>query len=539
MDKRYNLLYESWIKVIDDRLNIMKVSLIEVLENAHKYKSLAGETPLQNFAVERLLLAIAITIFYKYDAEGKEALLNEDEECDFEESEEVEELVFERWKSYYDLGKFPIAVVADYLKKFEERFWLFHPETPFYQVPDTVLKENKYGTVYTTKCMLGNIKESKNKYTKHHFSMSDGENLENVSDDELTRWIIHLMAYSINIKIPTGIGTGRLGALGSIKIEGNNLFYELLYNLVPIKINGSSSSLWGIPKPIWEKEVKVEKGVQISPPDNLPELYTIQSRRIALYQENAVFEGKYVLAGGEYYPLEEDPVEQMTLWEKSNDKKNPKIRPKKHKNSVQIWREFDSLVGAKNSAKTPGLMSWIEKLNEKDSKYLPKILTIVFNGAEYDSQGSSFISYTNDKISLVTDILRDIEIDWISIISEEIEKCEHVSDEIYDTMTSNIGKIYGLDKKIISGIHTKLSQKFFYSIDHDFRHWLSTIDPQKDNKLQKQVQWENIVRSKADQIVLEYINGLSDMYKIKEQLSIPGVYNSFKKELLKNYPVNR
>ena len=245
------------------------------------------------------------------------------------------------------------------------------------------------------------------------------------------------------------------------------------------------------------------------------------------------------MAGGEYYPLEEDPVEQMTLWEKSNDKKNPKIRPKKHKNSVQIWREFDSLVGAKNSAKTPGLMSWIEKLNEKDSKYLPKILTIVFNGAEYDSNGSSFISYTNDKISLVTDILRDIEIDWISIISEEIEKCEYVSNVIYYHMTLDMGKIYGLDKKIISGIHTKLSQKFFYSIDHDFRHWLSAIDPQKDNKLQKQVQWENIVRSKADQIVLEYINGLSDMYKIKEQLSIPGVYNSFKKELLKKYPVNR
>lgn len=540
MEKRYNLLYEPWIKVMDQRLTVSELSLIDVLRNSHKIKALAGDTPLQNFAVERLLLAIAITIFYKYDENGKYALLNDDEECDFDESEEVEELVMSRWSSYYKLGKFPDGIVEEYLKQFEDRFWLFHPETPFYQVPSSVLiNDKKYGTEYSTKCMLGNIKESNNEYTKYHFSMASGKNLEDISDAELARWLVHLMSYSVNIKKPTGIGKGRLGCLGSIKVEGNNLFNELMLNLVPININGLNIALWGEPKPTWEKELNKTSGVEISPPNNLPELYTIQSRKIVLNQEDGIYKGGYVMGGGEYYSLKDDPVEQMTLWKKNKDNQ---IEPKTHELFVQSWREFDPLVGVRDSVKKPGLVCWIEKILEQNRKFLPSLVTFVFNGMHYDSNGSSYVNYTWDKISLSSEVLNDVGKDWIEIISSEIEKCEKVSKDLYEKFSNVIAKIYDLEDKQKKKINAKLSHNFFNSIDNKFRDWLVTIEPGKTNKNDKQEEWGKIARRIANDVVLNYIDELNLNYKIcvdkkSNFLSIPYAYNKFKKELYTMYPV--
>ena len=54
----------------DDMGSSEEVSLIQVFENAHIYKQLAGEIPMQNFAMLRLLLAVLHTVFSRFDAQG-------------------------------------------------------------------------------------------------------------------------------------------------------------------------------------------------------------------------------------------------------------------------------------------------------------------------------------------------------------------------------------------------------------------------------------------------------------------------------------
>ena len=44
-----------------------------------------------------------------------------------------------RWEELWRMKKFPFEIISDYLGKYRDRFWLFHPTHPFYQVAN--LKE--------------------------------------------------------------------------------------------------------------------------------------------------------------------------------------------------------------------------------------------------------------------------------------------------------------------------------------------------------------------------------------------------------------
>ena len=62
--RHFNLLEEPWILVMTGEDGSMEeVSLIKLYQNAHKYKQLAGEIQMQNFAILRLLLAVLHTVF--------------------------------------------------------------------------------------------------------------------------------------------------------------------------------------------------------------------------------------------------------------------------------------------------------------------------------------------------------------------------------------------------------------------------------------------------------------------------------------------
>ena len=61
---QFNLLDEGWISVVTDYKGTTKlVGMKEFFENAHNYIALAGDTPTQDFAVMRFLLAGFIPCF--------------------------------------------------------------------------------------------------------------------------------------------------------------------------------------------------------------------------------------------------------------------------------------------------------------------------------------------------------------------------------------------------------------------------------------------------------------------------------------------
>lgn len=564
-EKEFNLLDEPWIKVITPSLEQREVSLTDAMIHAHEYKSLSGEMPTQDAAVLRVLLAVAVTIFYRYDACGRpEKLVSEDEaedelEDDTDEDkedadEEGERTVLRRWQRYWKRGRFPEQAVREYLETWRERFWLFHPEAPFWQVKDL-----QYGTDYGVECLFGNIKESNNGKTRHHFSMTEGEELYHLSYGEAARWLVHLNAYAVNVKTDKNapgmglpVGVGRLGQLGFVMVNGENLFQILMLNLCA---RNTDKDIWAEPKPVWEQAVRTQQGCEREEFDNLPELYTIQSRRIMLKSEEDGSITGFRAMGGDFCPVEDDFHEPMTIWElKKGDKRTDArhFMPKRHDPAVHAWREFPTLLDLNSSGNEgdkihiPGVVQWLQTLYSK--KLIPpnSLITFKMIGMVYGDQMSyTYGDCVNDSLTLSAELLAELNGVWREHITGQIGKCKAVAKEALYHAANNFCKLLYGDGSAKSGIKDALVRQYYFSIDTPFREWLVSIKPAMDGADEKQAEWEKQSYYYARKTVEDYITTLgTDLYLNREEeikggrkrlLTIPGIMNEYLRELGKIY----
>lgn len=177
----FNLLDEPWIRVRDDSCQMHEVSLTDALLHAHQYTSLSGELPTQDIVILRLMLAVLHTVFSRVDADGNAAELEDEEEA------------VERWTDLWELGQLPEEPIREYLEKWHERFWLFHPERPFGQVAGLAC-----GTQYGASKLNGEISESGNKVRL--FSSYFGEEKTALSYAQAARWLLYLNAFGLFTK---------------------------------------------------------------------------------------------------------------------------------------------------------------------------------------------------------------------------------------------------------------------------------------------------------------------------------------------------
>lgn len=543
-EKEFNLLKEPWIKVITPSLEQKEVSLMDALIHAHEYVDLSGEMPTQDAAILRLLLAVAVTVFYRYDVYGEESELSEENYSDAEE-------ILERWKEYWETGRFPEPIIRNYLENYTERFWLFHPKTPFWQVNNL-----QYGTDYDIKCLFGNIKESMNKATKHHFSMTDGEELYRLSYGETARWLVHLNAYAINMKADkkapgtqSPVGTGRLGELGFIMVNGENLFQILMMNLCAL----SNEGIWGLPKPIWEQPVCIEQGRKIGIPDNLPERYTIQSRRIMLKRNSDGYLTGFRALGGDFYPVENDIGEPMTIWkEKRVDKKTgeelPPL-PQIHNPAVHAWREFPTILNVKNGggqkSHIPGVVQWVNTLCREKIVPTSSLITFRMIGMVYgDQMKYNYGDCVNDALTMSAELLNDLNSTdrvWITCISDQVEKCQSVANNALNHFAYKLCKLLYGNGASKNGIKDYLIRQYYFSIDVPFREWLAGIIPTQTKRDEKISEWEKQSYRYARKTIEDYIVTLgTDIYISREDdskgnktkiLSIPKIMNEYLAEL--------
>ncbi len=547
-EREFNLLDEPWIKVITPSMEQKEVSLTDVMIHAHEYKDLSGEMATQDAALLRVLLAVAVTIFYRYGADGKEEpLISEDDmEDDGEEEDAGGNTVLRRWKQYWKQGRFPEQALRGYLEPWRERFWLFHPETPFWQVNDL-----KYGTQYGVECLLGNVKESKNRDTKHHFSMVEGEKLNNLSYGEVARWLVHLNAYAVNLKTDKNapgpglpVGVGRLGRLGFIMVNGENLFQVLMLNLCAYN---TDKELWGESRPVWEQAVRTGQGCERETFDNLPELYTMQSRRISLEKDKNGRLTGFRAMGGDFCPLENGFSEPMTIWKekKGNKKTDPScFLPQTHNPTVHAWREFPVLFGQKEHI--PGVVQWIQTLYGE--KMLPPdfLLTFRMIGMVYgDQMNYTYGDCVNDALSMSADLLADLSRAWRSRIEDQIEKCQNTASAALSHAALKLCRLLYGTRSVKNSIKDALVRQYYFAVDGPFRQWLVSIDPMSDSPDEKQAQWERQSFYYARKTLEDYVADLgTDVYMYREDeskdgpkrlLTIPCIVNEFLGELGRIY----
>lgn len=523
----FNLVREPWIMVMKEDGVIEEVGLLDLFERAHQFRALAGELPTQDIAVLRLLLAILHSIFGRYDPDGEFAPLYDGNMPGSPEE------VYERWHTLWEQGQFTNSIIGEYLKKYEDRFWLFHHERPFYQVP--VLDE---ATEYLAAKLNGEIAESGNKIRL--FTTRAGISKKKLSFGESARWLLHVNGYDDTSSKPKGDnlsspGVGWLGKLGLVYAVGHNLFETLLLNLVMLK--DEEQKPWSTGEAVWEKDiVRTEERSEIVLPDNPAELLTLQSRRLLLRREGFNVVG-YSLIGGDFFPPNNAFAEQMTVWRLNDEKKGLKYyKPRRHDPSRLLWRDLSSLlVNSVEQHRCPGVVSWIRHLNYRKLIKFP-LMHFQISAVKYGDKDFFVNDVFSDGIAFHVELLNKYGEDWITRIIDNIDVAELLAKEV-GILARKLAKAAG-DKDIdrINQMAVTSREQAYYRLDHPFRLWLEQINPSNDDMREVSVRWweqsRDIIRKIGKEMVEQcgrqaFIERIIEENKQKKRYSVPLAYNDF------------
>lgn len=490
-EKEFNLLDEPWIRVIQPDCTVKEVSLTDALVNAHTYCDLRGELATQDIAVLRLLLAVLHTVFERVDADGNPSPLKSPGD------------ILTRWKTLWNLGHFPAEPIQTYLNGQHEKFWLFHPERPFWQIPVATK-----GTLYGAKKLNGTISESENKIRL--FSMLSGVEKDELSYSEAARWLLYVNAYDDTSAKASkeykeqkkeaekeSPGVGWLGKLGLISAVGNNLFETLMLNLTLLRRPNNNEKWSQENYPCWEQpEPNVGERVKISMPDNAAQLLTLQSRRLILHRADGKVTG-YSLLGGDFFPKEKAFAEQMTVWVPVSEEKQHRgeqVRPQRHDAAKQFWREFPAAFAEQKGGWKPGIVEWIGFLRKK-AKILNQNDLVRFRIASVQYGDKDFFVQDTfaDDLSLHVDLLTELGEVWRGKIAEEVQKNEKLAayaGYLANDLTQAAG---GSGDDLLKDERMQAASQLYYRFDRPFRAWISSIEPGMDKDTGCQL-WEQQAR---------------------------------------------
>ena len=557
-DKAFNLLDEPWIRVVRPDAAEEEVSLTDALLGAHAYADLAGELPTQDVAVLRLLLAVLHTVFSRVDCRGQEAPLTSTSGA------------LRRWSELWRLGHFPEEPLRAYLAAWHERFWLFHPERPFYQVNEAAI-----GTPSGACKLNGEISQSGNK--ERLFSVRSGAQKERLSYAEATRWLLYVNGFDDkSLKPKTGKNDddakekhseegkssadfGWLGKLGLITAVGRNLFETLMLNLVLLP----DRKPWPEPEqPCWELErPRTGERVCVAMPRNAAGLLTLQSRRILLQREGDAVT-KYRVLVGDQFPEEDALFEQMTIWTEKLDKQKNHLYYKPKRNDIprQMWRDFAAIAAKGEGRIQPGVVNWVPYLRRATKCEGLEWVTFRTVSVKYGNQDSCVDNIFQDSLTFHAELLQEIGSIGYSMVESEIcqidraAKC--IGTLVYELFLASgwIGDSRTKQKR--GRIRKNRSIEQFYDIvDAPFRQWMASLNPEDgyDTLLMRQVEWRRMMRSMLmemkTRLVEEAGNRAFIGRKVKEKNEIeskemtlycaPKAVNHFMRAINKLFPLNQ
>jgi len=479
-EKEFNLIEEPWILALSLDGKPVQLSLMALFGQAHRLYGLAGEMDAQDIALLRVLLAILYAVFGRQDLQGMAGVPHSEAEA------------CSRWQALWDAGQFPMDRMEAYLlgDGVRERFYLFHPHTPFMQValdqePTIQINGQTLSInplVKPIKALIGDLSESENK--PHLFS--NRTNRETLSCPEAARWLIHLNSYDVSpLGAPPREGFRAKGfkepwpnKLGLVWAQGENLFETLMLNFV---LAPSGMDLWEDFLPAWEWEEgfrpEVLAQVETDFPNDPCELFAFPFRRLQLQRDDAGQVRECTLWGGHLVAAENgNPLtETMTLWKK--DKEGRHV-PRQHDPARQMWRDFGALFSAAQ-ANPPGIVSWLSRLKRAGCLNLP-MLRLNIGGVVLSGKKTSIDDTVSDSLRFHSALLMDLAEGWPARINRELEQTVKGVWRAGKLAGGLVIAGGGSGEKDTKAAEAKARAEGYFMLDSPFRQWLESLDDTTD-----------------------------------------------------------
>ena len=550
---RYNLLEESWIPVIEkENSECKKVSLIEIFENAYKYKDIASDTKTQDFVITRLLLSVLQTVFSRFDCDGNPHIGIELDEkyrqsmdVDEDDIDDYTDSLKETWKNLWESKKFP-KIVMDYLNTWKDHFYFLDEKNPFYQVRKEDIGEKninkKNPSSISGKNINRMISESGNKIALFSPKFDADLNKEILKEDEALRWLLTFQGYSgLSDKVIFGKdkydvpnSKGWLFDIGGIYLSGKNLFDTLLLNL--ILPNPDENFIGKIERPCWEYDSSeiIRNYLSNRNPDNLSELYTNWSRAIYVDPKKDFTEAFYfeIVKIPEINHLDAF-LEAMTLWKiDASGTEKDKFKPKKHTMGESLWRSFGLISNldetSESKTKVPRIIKFNNNLKETIGEYEISIKAVSMKD---DGNATSWVPVDEiyDDMAINEMVLSDTyKNGWVPRINAEVDLTKKVVSGIFGYFIADLMTVRNDKSK---DFKSQKVEELYYKLNEPFKEWLASIE-KNDDKNKRTREWrdelKSLVKNEAKTIIFEASSrDYRGIAKDGKVMNIATCYNKF------------
>jgi CRISPR system Cascade subunit CasA len=324
----FNLVDQPWIPCLQRNGEVVELSLRDLFARAHELVDLAADSPMENAALYRFLLAILHRNFGPANSK--------------------------QWQALWQAETFPLDTINEYLTQKYDRFDLFSPKYPFMQLVDDRFKTKdevvslKYGTgfkpdewfiheVITLDAVLSPSRSARCLLSVLAFGFGGTSGLKGVShtDAFCTKGVIFI-------------------------VQGDNLKQTLMLNLTRYE---HDPFLHNPDVPFWEMEDPLE--LDRTQPFGLLDHYTFPSRSIKLYLDPHKLEQgnlevyQYRLGLGLRTNEVSDPMKHYY------ESKSSGLLPLTFDEDRQLWRNSSSLFELyPTGKKPPAIFAWLHTLTE-------------------------------------------------------------------------------------------------------------------------------------------------------------------------------
>jgi len=324
----FNLVDEPWIPCLHPDGRVEELGLRNALARAHEFRGVVGESPPVTAALYRLLLAMLHRM-----VEGPRT---EDD-----------------WADLWRAGRWDRGQVDAYLNRWRDRFYLFHPERPFYQWRVKMSKEKPIATLLPDMATGNNA-------TLFSHNLDTTDNPFPPARAARTLLFVQTASFAGGSGLAPKDSSDAPWGRGIIfLVEGDNLFETLVLNLLPYTeeepIPGTRDD-----HPIWESDNPLH------PPRSLPLGYvdylTWPSRSVWLVPEQEgdgiVVRTMLMGSGLKLEGTHLDPFKHYRV-----DKKRG-YRDLRFKEGRAVWRDSASLLELKAAEKgrPPLTLFWLAEL---------------------------------------------------------------------------------------------------------------------------------------------------------------------------------
>jgi CRISPR system Cascade subunit CasA len=485
----FNLLDDPWIDVLENDLTRSTVSVLELFRRAHEITTISTELTTQRFALTRVLLA------FLHRGYGGPATLD-------------------RWQELWGAPSLPMAALESYSARVRDRFNLFDPAQPFFQVADLRTASDE---VFGLERLIADVPNG-----HPFFTTRSGAGLAAISAKEAALWLIHAQGFDpsgiksgavgdATVKGGKGypIGTGWAGQLGGILAEGATLRETLLLNLIP---SDQDARVVTNDLPAWERPPQTAARDDRQPSGPV-DVFTWQARRIRLVSKDGAVIGVVLSNGDRLDPQNRHLVEPLTSWRYSEPQTKKHggtvFMPSKHDAERDMWRGVARLLGTTTGSPKTGknvpqpprshLITWLSTL-VYDEVISPDRLVVVSRvGITYGSQSAVIEEVIGGQVSLPAIVVAGRP-DMLAAVVGGLDDAEK-SAWALGRLCGDLVVAAGGDR---DGAEDGGRQSVFAALSAPVQRWLASICADSDATDVRR-DWQVTVRSLVEPLSLERV----------------------------------